>query len=252
MKKNNALEIGYFFPTAIGVCNDLLSFDELEKLQQVCKSLQKTVPNSVNGWLSGAQSPFNTMNTYNIINDTNFNNLNLTVNSKVAEFALHHSDNGNYLCENAWLNIYDENQYQEPHDHSAPCVYSAVFYVNASDKAGLFVVQSPFNHVRVERNHTNSNILTETKRWWKPQSNMLIIFKSTLNHYTTPNHGSRTSIAFNYKCYFGDNGTTQTPKPYPSWTLNANHDWQPPTPMPIEKGKKYAWFEPNRVWIELD
>lgn len=40
------------------------------------------------------------------------------------------------------------------------------------------------------------------------------------------------------------------PQPYPSWSLDANHDWQPPTPMPVDD-KKYAWFEPNRVWIEL-
>lgn len=212
MKNNNALQIGYIFPTAIGICIDLLPFDELKKLQQVCENLKETVPNSVNGWLSGNQSPFNTMTTHNIINDANFNNLNLSVNSKVTEFALHHSDNGNYFCENAWLNVYSENEYQEPHIHSAPCVYSAVFYVDASDEAGLFVVQSPFNHVRIEKNHIGSNILNDSKRWWKPQPNMLIIFKSTLSHYTTPNRGIRTSIAFNYKCYFGDDGTIQAPQ----------------------------------------
>ena len=41
------------------------------------------------------------------------------------------------------------------------------------------------------------------------------------------------------------------PQPYGSWTLDDNFDWQPPTPMPVVEGKKFAWFEPNRVWIEL-
>ena len=41
------------------------------------------------------------------------------------------------------------------------------------------------------------------------------------------------------------------PQPYGSWTLDDNFDWQPPTPMPVEEGKQFAWFEPNRVWIEL-
>ena len=41
------------------------------------------------------------------------------------------------------------------------------------------------------------------------------------------------------------------PQPYGSWTLDDNFDWQPPTPMPVVEGKQYAWFEPNRVWIEL-
>ena len=40
------------------------------------------------------------------------------------------------------------------------------------------------------------------------------------------------------------------PQPYPSWTLDVNHDWQPPTPMPVDD-KKYAWSEPNKQWIEL-
>ena len=40
------------------------------------------------------------------------------------------------------------------------------------------------------------------------------------------------------------------PQPYPSWTLDSNHDWQPPTPMPVDD-KKYAWSEPNKQWIEL-
>ena len=41
------------------------------------------------------------------------------------------------------------------------------------------------------------------------------------------------------------------PQPYPSWILDENHDWQPPTPMPVVEGKLYAWFEPNKQWIEL-
>ena len=40
------------------------------------------------------------------------------------------------------------------------------------------------------------------------------------------------------------------PKPFDSWTLDENFDWQPPTPMPTD-GKHYAWFEPNKQWIEL-
>jgi hypothetical protein len=41
------------------------------------------------------------------------------------------------------------------------------------------------------------------------------------------------------------------PQPFSSWTLDENFDWQPPTPMPVEEGKLYAWFEPNRQWIEI-
>ena len=40
------------------------------------------------------------------------------------------------------------------------------------------------------------------------------------------------------------------PQPFPSWTLDENFDWQPPTPKPVD-GKDYFWFEPNQQWIEV-
>ena len=39
------------------------------------------------------------------------------------------------------------------------------------------------------------------------------------------------------------------PQPYASWTLDANAQWQPPTPMPTE-GKHY-WDEATTSWIRL-
>ena len=50
--------------------------------------------------------------------------------------------------------------------------------------------------------------------------------------------------------YSDDADVFIAPQPYPSWSLDDNYDWQPPTPKPTD-GKKYAWFEPNRQWIEL-
>ena len=39
-----------------------------------------------------------------------------------------------------------------------------------------------------------------------------------------------------------------SPKPYPSWTLDANNDWQPPTPKP--EGE-YRWDEETLGWVEI-
>jgi hypothetical protein len=38
------------------------------------------------------------------------------------------------------------------------------------------------------------------------------------------------------------------PQPYPSWTLDSNHDWQPPTSIPND-GKMYFWNEPQLEWV---
>lgn len=37
-------------------------------------------------------------------------------------------------------------------------------------------------------------------------------------------------------------------QPFPSWTLDANHDWQPPTPKP--EGD-YSWNEEELEWVAI-
>lgn len=37
------------------------------------------------------------------------------------------------------------------------------------------------------------------------------------------------------------------PQPFPSWTLDANAQWQPPVPAP-EDGNMYSWSEANQAW----
>jgi hypothetical protein len=39
------------------------------------------------------------------------------------------------------------------------------------------------------------------------------------------------------------------PQPYNSWTLDANHDWQPPTPRP---DGDYVWNEETQAWDQID
>jgi len=38
------------------------------------------------------------------------------------------------------------------------------------------------------------------------------------------------------------------PQPYPSWTLDENNDWQPPTPKP---DGDYYWSEEDLVWVAV-
>ena len=40
------------------------------------------------------------------------------------------------------------------------------------------------------------------------------------------------------------------PQPYPSWTLDANADWQAPVSMPTD-GKMYSWDEATQSWLEV-
>ena len=39
------------------------------------------------------------------------------------------------------------------------------------------------------------------------------------------------------------------PQPYPSWTLDENNDWQPPTPKP---DGEYYWDEDTQTWLPFE
>jgi len=48
--------------------------------------------------------------------------------------------------------------------------------------------------------------------------------------------------------YLTDADVFVAPQPYPSWTLDANHDWQPPTPRP---DGMYRWNEEELAWVAI-
>lgn len=41
------------------------------------------------------------------------------------------------------------------------------------------------------------------------------------------------------------------PQPFPSWTLDENHDWQAPTPYPTDGGA-YYWDEETLSWVVVE
>lgn len=41
-----------------------------------------------------------------------------------------------------------------------------------------------------------------------------------------------------------------SPKPFDSWLLDENYDWQAPIDYPAD-GKKYSWDESNQAWVEF-
>ena len=63
------------------------------------------------------------------------------------------------------------------------------------------------------------------------------------------------NIRFNYAgigyTYDAENDAFYEPQPYPSWTLDENFRWQPPTPMP-DDGKLYEWNEDTQAWDEIE
>lgn len=75
-------------------------------------------------------------------------------------------------------------------------------------------------------------------------------FRNQTCKRTSYNHNIRKQYAGIGFTYLPDADVFVAPQPFASWTLDENHDWQPPTPMPVDD-KRYAWFEPNQQWIEI-
>ena len=49
--------------------------------------------------------------------------------------------------------------------------------------------------------------------------------------------------------YDADSDVFIAPQPFPSWTLDESHDWQPPTPRPDHPA---TWDEDAQEWVEVN
>jgi hypothetical protein len=67
---------------------------------------------------------------------------------------------------------------------------------------------------------------------------------------TSYNNNFRKQYAGIGYTYDKANDVFISPKPYPSWALDASFDWQPPTAMPVDD-KMYTWNEDTTTWDEV-
>lgn len=68
---------------------------------------------------------------------------------------------------------------------------------------------------------------------------------------TSYNHRIRKQFAGIGFKYDADADVFIAPKPFDSWTLDDNHDWQPPVAMPNDD-QRYIWNEENQEWEILN
>jgi hypothetical protein len=74
-------------------------------------------------------------------------------------------------------------------------------------------------------------------------------FRGQVCKRTSYNHKIRKQYAgIGYK-YDADADVFIAPQPYPSWSLDENFDWQPPTSKP---DGFYYWDESTLNWIEIE
>ena len=74
-------------------------------------------------------------------------------------------------------------------------------------------------------------------------------FRGQLCKRTSYNNNIRKQYAGIGYTYDVNADVFVAPQPYPSWTLDNNHDWQPPTPMP---DGDYYWNEDTQTWLLVE
>ena len=94
------------------------------------------------------------------------------------------------------------------------------------------------------------NVVTEVIVAEQDFINSGLVGDSLLWVQTSSNHSFRKQYAGIGYTYDKVNDVFISPKPYPSWTLDASFDWQPPTAMP-DDGKVYIWNEGTTSWDEF-
>ncbi len=67
---------------------------------------------------------------------------------------------------------------------------------------------------------------------------------------TSYNHNIRKQYAGIGYSYNEVGDVFVVPQPFPSWSLDANYDWQAPIERPAD-GKDYLWDEANQAWVEF-
>ena len=68
--------------------------------------------------------------------------------------------------------------------------------------------------------------------------------------YNNNFRGRYAGIGYTYDAV---NDVFVAPQPFPSWILDANHMWQPPTPKPVDASFEnlYRWSEEDLEWVAV-
>lgn len=188
--------VDLLFPTVVGVCFDFLSDEQNQHVIERCYDISKGISLSHDSWLSMDKSPSNSFRSYALQKDPEFDLFFNQMNSFVQEFAKINDDNSLYKCSHSWFNIYNKDQYQEPHFHKS-CVYSVVYYAKVPENSGKIVFMNP----KADEIVPGCDRLATSDSWqYSPKSNTAIIFRSNLSHFVLhgQNEDDRISIASNY------------------------------------------------------
>ena len=88
-----------------------------------------------------------------------------------------------------------------------------------------------------------------TESEYKGKTFLNSLFGSGTWVQTSYNHNFRKQMACVGMTYDSGRDVFLLPKPYASWTLDSNNDWQPPVDYPSDyETTPYEWNEDDQTW----
>ena len=148
---------------------------------------------------------WNSLLNHNLIEDKHFNNLLYEISNNVKIFSKEYQleENKKLACSAAWVNISKQNNFQEFHNH-ANSHFSVVFYIKTKKNCGNIIFKNTeafFDMFTLPVKKDSYNILNCKTYSVEPKDNMLLIFRSNLQHMVEKNisNSDRISLSANFK-----------------------------------------------------
>ena len=193
----NNSTIHMWFPTSIYEAKEIISRDENEKLIKTSLDIKERVPSGGENWNCNI---YNTLETHDLINDDNFQNLINVITQHVDEYIRAYGSDHKYKCFEGWINVGSTGTYQEFHTHPNSTI-SAVYYAKMPEGGGSIVFENPVepDMLPIKGIKENNNLNFKSAKY-NPDQGTLLLFRSYLRHMVMvgTNKDPRITFAFNF------------------------------------------------------
>lgn len=189
--------IELWFPVAVYQHENLFSKEQNEYWKELSLDIMKSIPSGGSVWEGNT---YTTIDHLNLVDHPDFKILVDAITEHVHNFALAHNSKGNYKCNEGWLNINNENTFQEFHFHPNNRI-SAIYYISTPPGSGKLVFEDPKEPDMMPlKDIKETNTLSSMTAEFTPVQGKLILFRSYVRHLVQAgtNTEPRISAALNY------------------------------------------------------
>ena len=188
---NGGLIIENWFPISIGYVFNPNHREIESSLVSRCLDIKGVVSSGGDGWSSDV---YNTEGKHDVWADEKFDELNkwimLQVNSYKDSSITSPETNFELSKIEGWMNIYQNGDYQEYHNHIGSFI-SCIYFLKADENA---------SYVRFKAPYYDTHNVSDNISFYKPDPGKLLIFRSYIPHSVCKHTDDnlRISVAYNF------------------------------------------------------